>query len=87
MNGANGSTDSGGSHTLGMSHVQRGESNARGDNPGTKTRKTGKSQKRKTANRGRKWDLIKTEGGGETAVEKMMYVNILHTVHKSTTSV
>ena len=47
VSGANGSTDSGGSHSLGMSHVQRGESNARGDNPLSKTRKTGRRQARK----------------------------------------
>ena len=47
MSGANGSTDSGGSHSLGMSKVQNGESNARGDNPVSKTHKTSRRQARK----------------------------------------
>ena len=37
VSGANGSMDSGGSHSLGMSQVQCGESNARGNKPGSKT--------------------------------------------------
>ena len=47
VSGANGSTDSGGSHSLDMSQVQSGKSNARGDNPVSKTRKTSKRQARK----------------------------------------
>ena len=47
VSGANGSTDSGRSRLLGMNHVQNGESNARGDNPGSKTSKTWKRQDRK----------------------------------------
>ena len=47
VSGANGSMDSGGSHSLGMSHVQSGESNARGDNPESRTSKTRKRQERK----------------------------------------
>ena len=47
VSGANGSMDSVGSHSLDMSKVQNGGSNARGDNPVSKTHKTSRKQARK----------------------------------------
>ena len=52
------STDSGGSHSLDMSQVQSGESNARGDNPLSKTRKTGRRQARKKGVQGDELPLL-----------------------------
>ena len=62
MSGANVSTDSGGSHSLGMSHVQRREINARGNNPGSKTRKTGKRQTRKQGEQREEMPLLNVDG-------------------------
>ena len=55
-------THSWGSHSLGMSHIHSGESNARGDNLGSKTRKTSKKQTSQKGEKREELPLLQVDG-------------------------